>query len=200
MDRDSLVQMGFEPALVDQALAKHADPTRAMDWMLSQQDNQETLQQELSAQQQEQATLKQEDLVAQSLVCDDCQVLLKSHAAAELHAHKTGHASFSESTQEIKPLTAEEKQLKIMQLQEKLKQKRQERQLNEIEESKQKEKVRRATGQEMAAIKEKLEQDALKKSIAERKAAKLEEKQALERVRAQLQADKLAKKQKVFYS
>lgn len=43
--------------------------------------------------------------VAASLQCDDCQTLLKSADAAQLHAVRTGHQSFSQSTQVIPALT-----------------------------------------------------------------------------------------------
>ena len=39
-----------------------------------------------------------------------CGKLLKDMDAAEFHAAKTGHANFAESTEEKKPLTAEEKE------------------------------------------------------------------------------------------
>jgi UBX domain-containing protein 1/4 len=38
---------------------------------------------------------------AASLKCDDCGALLRDTTAAELHAHKTGHSNFSESTVEV---------------------------------------------------------------------------------------------------
>ena len=39
---------------------------------------------------------------ANSLKCDDCGTLLRDTTAAELHAHKTGHSNFSESTVEVR--------------------------------------------------------------------------------------------------
>jgi UBX domain-containing protein 1/4 len=39
---------------------------------------------------------------AASLKCDDCGALLRDTTAAELHAHKTGHSNFSESTVEVR--------------------------------------------------------------------------------------------------
>ena len=38
-----------------------------------------------------------------------CGKLLKSELDAQAHAARTQHASFSESTEEVKPLTEEEK-------------------------------------------------------------------------------------------
>lgn len=43
-----------------------------------------------------------ENATAQSLKCDECQKLFKNAAAAEFHAVKSGHQSFSESTGKLK--------------------------------------------------------------------------------------------------
>jgi hypothetical protein len=53
---------------------------------------------------------------AKSLVCNDCGRKLRSHAQAEFHASKTGHVDFAESTEEIAPLTEEEKKAKLQEL------------------------------------------------------------------------------------
>ena len=42
-----------------------------------------------------------------------CETLLKSSVEAQAHATRTGHSNFSESTEEIKPLTEEEKKAKL---------------------------------------------------------------------------------------
>ena len=61
---------------------------------------------------------------AHSLVCGECGRKLRSHAQAEVHATKTGHVDFSESTEEIAPLTEEEKKAKLEELRRKLAEKR----------------------------------------------------------------------------
>ena len=61
---------------------------------------------------------------AKSLVCGECGRKLRSHAQAEFHATKTGHIDFSESTEEIAPLTEEEKKAKLEELRKKLAEKR----------------------------------------------------------------------------
>ena len=50
---------------------------------------------------------------AKSLMCNDCGRKLRSIAQAEFHASKTGHENFSESTEELAPLTEEEKKAKL---------------------------------------------------------------------------------------
>jgi ssDNA-binding Zn-finger/Zn-ribbon topoisomerase 1 len=62
--------------------------------------------------------------VAKSLVCEDCGKRFRSVAQAEFHGNKSGHANFAESTEEIKPLTEEEKKARLQELREKLKAKR----------------------------------------------------------------------------
>ena len=61
---------------------------------------------------------------AKSLVCGECGRRLRSHAQAEFHATKTGHVDFSESTEEIAPLTEEEKKAKLEEMRRKLAEKR----------------------------------------------------------------------------
>ncbi len=62
--------------------------------------------------------------VAQSLVCNDCGKKFRSQAQAEIHAHRTEHVNFAESTEEIAPLTEEEKTAKLDDLRQKLAEKR----------------------------------------------------------------------------
>ena len=54
--------------------------------------------------------------VAQSYKCNECGKLFSSMASLELHANKTGHSDFSESTEAIKPLTEEEKAAKMVEI------------------------------------------------------------------------------------
>ena len=57
-----------------------------------------------------------------------------------MHAIKTSHQNFSESTQAIKPLTEEEKKQKLEELKQRMALKREEKRLAEIGEQKEKEK------------------------------------------------------------
>lgn len=59
-----------------------------------------------------------------SLVCNECGKKFRSQAQAEFHASKTEHTDFSESTEEIAPLTEEEKKARLQELREKLAAKR----------------------------------------------------------------------------
>lgn len=59
-----------------------------------------------------------------SLVCNECGKKFRSHAQAEFHASKSQHVDFSESTEEIAPLTEEQKEQRLRELREKLAEKR----------------------------------------------------------------------------
>lgn len=61
---------------------------------------------------------------ARSLVCNDCGKKFRSHAQAEFHASKSEHVDFSESTEEIAPLTEEQKKQRLDELRERLAEKR----------------------------------------------------------------------------
>lgn len=57
---------------------------------------------------------------ARSLVCNECGKKFRSKEQAEFHAQKTQHVDFAESTEEIAPLSAEEKKAKLEELRQKL--------------------------------------------------------------------------------
>ena len=61
---------------------------------------------------------------ARSLKCNECQRKFRSHAQAEFHASKSGHVDFSESTEEVAPLTEEEKKAKLDEMRRRLAEKR----------------------------------------------------------------------------
>lgn len=84
-----------------------------------------------------------------------CGKLFKSSLEVEYHATKSGHDSFSESLEEKKPLTEEEKKEKLRQLEEKMRQKRKEREEMEKQEMVVKEKMRIKSGKEMAEARKK---------------------------------------------
>ena len=72
--------------------------------------------------------------------CDICGKLFKSNLEVEFHASKSGHDRFSESTEEKKPLSDEEKREQLRILTEKLKQKNKEREEQEKKDAQEKRK------------------------------------------------------------
>jgi UBX domain-containing protein 1/4 len=116
-----------------------------------------------------------EAVVAHSLKCDDCNKLLKDEDHATLHAHKTGHINFSESTESIKPKTKEEIEEQKKRLAEKLVRIRQEKQEKERQEAVESEKLRRKEGRQLNEIKQKFHEEELKRIAAEKRREKLED-------------------------
>lgn len=84
-----------------------------------------------------------------------CSRLFVSQLEIEFHAAKSGHNSFSESSEEKKPLTEEEKKEQLKRIEEKMRQKRQEREETEKKEALEREKLRIRSGKEMVAARKK---------------------------------------------
>jgi UBX domain-containing protein 1/4 len=129
-------------------------------------------------------------VVAQSYKCNTCGKILSNMANLELHANKTGHADFEESTQHITPFTAEEKAEKLANLKELLKLKRAEREEAEKVDDVEREKQRRNMGKEILKTKEQLEMEQRKREAALRKREKEAFKRERDRLRAELAKDK----------
>lgn len=128
--------------------------------------------------------------VAQSYKCNDCGKILSNMANLELHANKTGHSDFEESTQCVKILTPEEKAKKVQELKALLKAKRAEREEAEKVDDVDREKQRRMMGKEMSKTKEQLESEQRKREILRRKREKQAFKKERERLRQELAKDK----------
>lgn len=138
----------------------------------------------------------EETPIAKSLKCDECGKLFKSQEEVEFHAAKTQHGSFSESTEEKKPLSEEEKKAQLALLEDKMKRKRQEREENEKKEAMERERLRIKSGKDMLEAKRRMEEQEMKKLMDQRRREKLETQQARDRVRAQIESDRAARKAK----
>ncbi|EDW79630.1 uncharacterized protein Dwil_GK20587 [Drosophila willistoni] len=214
-DIQTLVDMGFPQERVEYALkvTNHKGVEPAMEWLLAHVDEEipETKREEAG----EGAATGGDDpgssssaggggagasappegeSVAKSVVCDDCGKVLKDHTEVEYHAAKTGHNNFSESTEEKKALTEEEKKAQLAIIEEKLKQKRIEREEREKAEALERERNRIRSGKDMTEARRRMEEIEMKKIVDQRKREKEEEKAARDRVRAQIEADKAARK------
>lgn len=98
----------------------------ALEWLEA---NQDKSLEEIKAAQSQQADEEEGPALqpgeeARSLLCNDCGKKFRSQAQAEFHASKTQHVDFSESTEEIAPLTEEQKKERLTELREKLAAKR----------------------------------------------------------------------------
>lgn len=125
-----------------------------------------------------------------------CGKILRNEEEMELHAAKSKHTNFSESTEEKKPLTEEEKKEQMRLIEERIRIKRAEREKREKQEALDKEKMRMKSGKELSEYKKRFEEQQKKEIIEARKREKLEDKQARDRVKAQIEADRLARKAK----
>jgi len=128
--------------------------------------------------------------IALSYKCNECGKILSNMANLELHANKTGHSDFEESTELKKPLTEEEKQAKMAEIKSLIKAKRTEREQIEKVENVDREKQRRFMGQEVAKTREQMEIEARKRSTRERKREKEAVVRERQRIRAELEKDK----------
>ncbi|XP_011704180.1 PREDICTED: UBX domain-containing protein 1 [Wasmannia auropunctata] len=205
---DILVDMGFSMSKAEKALAitgnKGVEP--AMEWLLAHSDEAEL--EPAVGESAPQMPVTEDNVAgassqpvsttdsAKSMKCDVCGKLFNSNLEVEYHATKSGHDRFSESTEEKKPLSEEEKREQLKMLEEKLRQKRKEREEQEKKDAFEREKNRIRSGKEMSEARKKLEELEMQKLLEQRKREKAEEKEARQRVRAQIEADKAARRAK----
>ncbi|KAH7335267.1 ubiquitin-related domain-containing protein [Rhizoctonia solani] len=222
-DRDQLLSMGFAPERVDWALkaTNNAGLQPAMDHIL---ENEGKPVPDLSSVTSASAPPPQggeddEDMealraqyggdaagssggnpsaggVAQSIKCSQCGKIFRDTALANFHAEKSGHDQFEESTEEIRPLTEEEKKQKLAELRERMQEKKAAKAAEEAKEAKANEAIRRKGGQDIGAIKEELKIKEAEKEARQRKQDKIDDAKAKAAVRAQIEADKKARAEK----
>lgn len=127
---------------------------------------------------------------ARSLVCNECGKKFRSTAQAEFHASKTEHQDFSESTEEIAPLTEEQKKAKLQELREKLTAKRSVMSEQEKLDKKRNEEINRKKTKESQDIKEQLKVKEQINDAAKKRQEKLDDIAAKKRIQAKIAADK----------
>ncbi|XP_060529970.1 UBX domain-containing protein 1 [Cylas formicarius] len=203
----TVMEMGFSRERAELAVAKTGsqDMQAIMEWLLSHEEDtdagheggfQEPNPLSLVEQPEQNSSESTQNQAPKSIRCDDCGKLFKSNQEVEFHASKSGHENFSESTEEKKPLTEEEKKEQLAKIEAKLKQRRLEREQREKEEALLREKARIRSGKELLEAKKKQDELEMKKIIEQRKRAKEEERLARQRVKEQIEQDKLARKAK----
>ncbi|KZO92852.1 hypothetical protein CALVIDRAFT_540517 [Calocera viscosa TUFC12733] len=133
---------------------------------------------------------------AKSIKCSECGKIFKNTALANYHAEKSGHDQFEESTDEIKPLTEEERKERLEELRQRMAGKRAVKAKEEADENKKNEAIRRRAGKDAGAIREELQKKEAIKAAEEARRDKLAEAKAKAAVKAQIEADKRARAEK----
>ncbi|KAL1960256.1 hypothetical protein VTO42DRAFT_8799 [Malbranchea cinnamomea] len=196
-DLDQLIEMGFDPERAKLAVAKSGGLQGALEWLEANQDKSlEEIKAESRANSSEEPPALKPGEEARSLVCNECGKKFRSQAQAEFHASKTEHVDFSESTEEIAPLTEEEKAARLAELQTKLAEKRAKRAEQEKLEQRRNEEIRRKSTKEAQDIREELQRKERMKEAAKKRREKQEEAEARARIKAKIEADKEARRQK----
>ncbi|KZP08353.1 hypothetical protein FIBSPDRAFT_939043 [Athelia psychrophila] len=136
------------------------------------------------------------DLEARSIKCQECGKVFRNTAMANFHAEKSGHDQFEESTEEIKPLTEEEKAERLKELREKMVEKRAKKAAEDLKEHKVNENLRRKTGKEQNQFKEDLKVKEAMKEAAQKKKDKVDDARAKAAIKAQIELDKKARTDK----
>ncbi|KAL5492712.1 hypothetical protein ACEPAI_4159 [Sanghuangporus weigelae] len=136
------------------------------------------------------------EVEAQSIKCSQCGKVFKNTALANFHAEKSGHDQFEESTEEIKPLTEEEKKQKLADLRAKLAEKRAQKSVQEVEEARSNAAIRRKADKEAGEAREQLKVKEALKAAEEMKREKAEEKKAREEIRRRIEQDKQERREK----
>lgn len=202
-------EMGFSQENAQKALQMHNDNVQeALEYLIA---HQEELNQQAAAPASDAPTLKlsaksnentdeastskaDEAASANSLKCDDCGQLLKDEDFATLHAHKTGHVNFSQSTEAIKPKTKEEIEEQKKRLAEKLVKLRAERAEQEKKDQIESEISRRKAGRQIHEFRQKFQEDEMKRIAEEKRRQKLEDAAHKQKVREGIAADRAAQK------
>ncbi|GAB1315183.1 hypothetical protein MFIFM68171_05393 [Madurella fahalii] len=200
-DIDLLLEMGFEQARAELAVKKTGGLQQALNWL---EENQDKPLEELQASQAAAAAGPEEQAgpsmptgeTAMSLVCNECGKRFRNHDQASFHASKTDHTDFSESTEEIAPLTEEEKKARLEELRQKLKEKRESQAAKDKEEARRNEQIRMKSTKESQDIKEELQRKEQIKEAAKKRQEKLEDLEAKKRIKAKIEADRAERRRK----
>ncbi|PYH45172.1 uncharacterized protein BP01DRAFT_357119 [Aspergillus saccharolyticus JOP 1030-1] len=186
-DLDQLIEMGFDKERAQLAVAKGNGIQGALEWL---ERNQDKSLDEIKEENEAEGPANAPDEEARSLVCNECGKKFRGHAQAEFHASKSQHTDFSESTEEIAPLTDEQRQARLQELREKLAAKRAVQSEQDKVDQKRNEEIRRKANKDSQDVKEELERKQRLKEAEQKKKDKLADIEAKQRVKARIEADK----------
>jgi len=186
-DLEQLVEMGFDKERAEMSLKNGRSLQDAIDWLDT---NSSRTVDDLKESDEAEPPALQPGEAARSLVCNDCGKKFRSQAQAEFHASKTDHQNFAESTEEIAPLTEEEKKAKLAGLREKLAAKRSGMSEQDKLDKKRNEEINRKKTRESQDIKEELKKKEQINDAAKKRKEKQDDIDAKKRIQAKIAADK----------
>ncbi|EME44798.1 hypothetical protein DOTSEDRAFT_130830 [Dothistroma septosporum NZE10] len=197
-DLDTLVEMGFDKEKAQIAVKKGGNLQGAIDWLDKNADKsvEELAADDAGFADEEGAPQLQAGESAKSMICNECSKKFRSMAQATFHAEKSGHTDFAESTEEIAPLTEEEKAARLVELKEKLAIKRAGQAKEDKLAQKRNDEIKKKITKETEEAKEELQRKEQIKEAMKKKQEKADDIAAKKRVREKIEADKLARKQK----
>ncbi|GAA5971300.1 hypothetical protein JCM21900_004495 [Sporobolomyces salmonicolor] len=192
-DHDTLLSMGFFEAQVTKSLkaTKNAGLSQALDYLEKHADAPASFWE--TASEEGDGVGEDVEVEAKSLRCTECGKVFRNQALAQYHGTKSGHTSFEESTEELKPLTEEEKAAKLSELRARMEEKKKLQAKKDAEEAKANEAIRRKGGKDQAQLKAELQLREAEKHAAQRKKEKADELAARKRIKEQIEADKRAR-------
>lgn len=193
-DLDQLADMGFDREKSALALKKSGNLTSAIDWL---DKNADKSLEDLKAEgaEDENPALEAGEQ-ARSMVCNDCGKKFRGMSQAQFHAEKSGHDDFSESAEELAPLTEEEKAARLQELREKLAEKRARQKDEDKAANRRNEEIRKKLNKDSEDAKEELKRKEELKAVAAKKREKREDLEAKKRAREIIEKQKEARKQK----
>ncbi|KAK2596704.1 hypothetical protein QQS21_006219 [Conoideocrella luteorostrata] len=206
-DLEALTEMGFDKTRAELAVKKSGGLQGALQWL---EDNQDKSMEEIqAAQASKEADGDDEDDVetkakiaeletgqARSLVCNECGKRFRNHDLATFHATKTEHTDFSESTEELAPLTEDEKKARLQELRERLKAKRAIMSEQDKADAKRNEQIRLKSTKETQDLKEEVARKEQIKEAARKRQEKQDDLEAKKRIKAKIEEDKAARRRK----
>ncbi|KAH9261120.1 hypothetical protein BASA81_000824 [Batrachochytrium salamandrivorans] len=167
-----ICEMGYSKEQAEKALEETKSIEAALEWLVNHGDDVSTAPQ------------------AKSIRCTTTGKLFRTMADATIYAERTGHASFEECEEEIPPLTPEEKLERIQKAKELIKLKLAQRAETDKKDALEKERLRRAGGQEMGKIREEQEVLQRKRDAEERDREKARVAAQAKRLHEQVALDK----------
>ncbi|KAF7259460.1 hypothetical protein EG68_03352 [Paragonimus skrjabini miyazakii] len=186
---EHLLEMGFPKPLAEEALKCTGNNglDAAMEWLVKHQEDND------APEDKPQVT---ESDPAKSFKCEDCSKSLRNEEEVQIHSARTGHVNYSESTEEVKPLTEEERKAQMEKLQDLLRQKKLQRDAQEKQEELEREKRRRKQGKDIVSAKTKFEEDEIRRMVEQKRREKEEDKAYRERLKADIARERAEKKMK----